>query len=75
MYVISMEFLSLSRRRSSARNVPSGEEQGEAAVLQAIAPGEHEMGREGGEKQEVLSPFPTSCARASSKFLPSPWLS
>ena len=28
-YVISMEFLSLSRRRSSARNVPSGEEQGE----------------------------------------------
>ena len=26
IYVISMEFLSLSRRRSSVRNVPSGEE-------------------------------------------------
>ena len=31
-YVISMEFLSLSRRRSSARNVPSGEERGETDV-------------------------------------------
>ena len=28
-YVISMDFLSLSRRRSSARNVPSSEERGE----------------------------------------------
>ena len=28
-----MEFLSLSRRRSSARNVPSGEERGEADVF------------------------------------------
>ena len=28
-YVISMEFLSLSRRRSSSRNVPGGEERGE----------------------------------------------
>ena len=32
-YVISLEFLSLSRRRSSSRNVPSGEERGEMAVL------------------------------------------
>ena len=32
-YVISMEFLSLSRRRSSARNVPSGEERGETDVF------------------------------------------
>ena len=32
-YVISMELLSLSRRRSSARNVPSGEEQGETDVF------------------------------------------
>ena len=32
IYVISMEFLSLSRRRSSARNVPSGE-QGETDVF------------------------------------------
>ena len=31
--VISMEFLSLSRRRSSARNVPSGEERGETDVF------------------------------------------
>ena len=28
-----MEFLSLSRRRSSARNVPSGEERGETNVF------------------------------------------
>ena len=28
-----MEFLSLSRRRSSARNVPIGEERGETVVL------------------------------------------
>ena len=28
-----MEFLSLSRRRSSARNVPSGEERGETDVF------------------------------------------
>ena len=35
-YVISMEFLSLSRRRFSARNVPSGEGRGETdAVSQA----------------------------------------
>ena len=32
-YVISMEFLSLSRRRFSARNVPSGEERGETDVF------------------------------------------
>ena len=32
-YVISMEFLSLSRRRSSARNIRSGEERGETGVL------------------------------------------
>ena len=32
-YVISMEFLSLSRRRSSARNVPIGEERGETDVF------------------------------------------
>ena len=32
-YVISIEFLSLSRRRSSARNVPSGEERGETDVF------------------------------------------
>ena len=32
-YVIGMEFLSLSRRRSSSRNVPSGEERGETAVF------------------------------------------
>ena len=31
--IISMEFLLLSRRRSSARNVPSGEEQGETDVF------------------------------------------
>ena len=30
--VISMEFLALSRRRSSARNGPSGEERGETDV-------------------------------------------
>ena len=33
IYVISMEFLSLSRRLSSWQNVPSGEEKGETAVL------------------------------------------
>ena len=32
-YVISMEFLSLTRRLSSPRNVPSGEERGETAVF------------------------------------------
>ena len=32
-YVISMEFLSLSRKRSSTRNVPSGEERGETDVF------------------------------------------
>ena len=32
-YVISIEFLSLSGRRSSARNVPSGEEPGETDVF------------------------------------------
>ena len=32
-YVISMEFLSLSCRRSSARNVPSDEERGETDVF------------------------------------------
>ena len=32
-YVISMEFLSLSRRRSPSRNVPSGEERGETAAF------------------------------------------
>ena len=31
--VISMEFLPLSRRRSSARNVPGGEERGETDVF------------------------------------------
>ena len=31
--IISMEFLSLSRRRSSAQNVPSGEEQEETDVF------------------------------------------
>ena len=33
IYVISMEFLSWSRRRSSARNVPSSEERGETDVF------------------------------------------
>ena len=33
IYVISMEFLSRSRRRSSARNVPSSEERGETDVF------------------------------------------
>ena len=33
IYVISMEFLLLSRRRSSLRNIPSSEEQGETAVF------------------------------------------
>ena len=37
LYVISMELLSLSRRRSSARNVPSGEKQGERAVFPGCA--------------------------------------
>ena len=32
-YVISLEFLSLSRRRSSSRNVPSGQERGETAAF------------------------------------------
>ena len=32
-YVISMEFLSLTRRLSLSRNVPSGEERGETAVF------------------------------------------
>ena len=32
-YVISMEFLSLSHRCSSVRNVPSGEERGETDVF------------------------------------------
>ena len=31
--VIGMDFLSLSRRRSSARNAPSGEERGETDVF------------------------------------------
>ena len=33
IYVISMQFLLLSGRRSPARNVLSGEEQGETAVF------------------------------------------
>ena len=33
IYVISMEFLSLSRRRSFSRNVTSGEERGEMAIF------------------------------------------
>ena len=33
IYVISMEFPPLSRRRSSSQNIPSGEEQGETAVV------------------------------------------
>ena len=32
-YVICMEFLSLSRRRSSARNIPSVKERGETDVF------------------------------------------
>ena len=32
-YITSMEFLSLSRRHSSSRNVPSGEVRGETAVF------------------------------------------
>ena len=36
--VISMEFLSLSRRRSSARNVPSDEERGETDVFAGYCP-------------------------------------
>ena len=35
-YVISMEFLSLSRRRSSSRNVLIGDERGERMFSQAI---------------------------------------
>ena len=37
-YVISMEFLSLSRRRSSSRNVPSGGERGETDVFAGLIP-------------------------------------
>ena len=37
--VISMEFLSLSRRRSSARNVPSSEERGETDLFVGYLPG------------------------------------
>ena len=33
IYVISMEFLAVSRRLSSPRKVPSGEERGETAVF------------------------------------------
>ena len=33
IYIISMEFLPLSYRHSSAWNVPIGEERGEAAVF------------------------------------------
>ena len=36
-YVISVEFLLLSRRRSSSRNVPSGEERGETLVFAGYA--------------------------------------
>ena len=36
-YVISMELLSLSRRRSLARNFPSGEKRGETAVYAGYA--------------------------------------
>ena len=37
--VISMEFLSLRCRRSSWRNVPSDEEQGETAVFERVTKG------------------------------------
>ena len=37
-YVISTEFLSLSRRRSSWRNVLSGKGQGETAVFASYSP-------------------------------------
>ena len=33
IYVIGMEFLSLSRRRSFSRNVPCGEEREEMAIF------------------------------------------
>ena len=33
IYIISMEFLSLPRRRPSWKNKPNGEEQGETAVF------------------------------------------
>ena len=36
LYVISMELLSMCRRRSSARNVPSGEKHGETLFSQAM---------------------------------------
>ena len=36
-----MEFLSLSRRRSSSRNVPSGEERGETDVFAGYFIGEY----------------------------------
>ena len=37
-YVISMEFLSLSRRRSSTRNLRSGEGRGETDVFAGYLP-------------------------------------
>ena len=38
IYVISMEFLSLRRRRLSWRNTPSDKERGETAVLAGYDP-------------------------------------
>ena len=45
-YVISMEFLSLSRGRSSARNVPSGEERGETDVFAGYWLGWHKTNKQ-----------------------------
>ena len=59
-YVISMEFLSLSRRRSSARNVPGGEERVETDVFEGY-PVSRKKIKTTGLHNFALFVFPLTC--------------
>ena len=52
-YVISMEFLSLSRRRSSTQNIPSSEEQGETDVFAGYLPHVSTLSEKGAANQLI----------------------
>ena len=71
IYVISMEFLSLRRRRPPWRNIPGGERRCETAVFQASkGAGDREKGkREGGRGERGRGSLPFPLFRA---FLPHP---
>ena len=62
IYVISMEFLWLSRKRSSSQNVPSGEEQREKAISAVVGLVSFRRKTSGGVAKCWLFSHANSCA-------------